>query len=791
MAGSLLLLNFIAVCSAPGSFGDPFDQIENKFYGFLTGDPLLDTDDFDIAAKIREINDSAKAYWDSMEKNPGRSYIWSSLPMDFSGENLPASVTFEMTNTFLRLSVMCQAYRTRGGELYDNKNMGNDILAAVIWMNENKYTPDGKAIGNWWDWQVGAPLRFIDCIVMMKDEIPHKHYQNCVNALLAHVGQGTPAPGDANSMWNLFIRLMIGTLDKNDAYIQKVIDGMNEIWFTYTTSRNGFYADGSYIMHDANPYTGSYGASAIESAAKLAYLVSGTKYDISESSKKQAVKWINESYSPVIYRGLMMDMVRGRAMSRLTEGDHLIGHVVIRSIYLFTLVIPEENAKPIRELIKYWIQSDTHRSIYSGKDVTNNNNYLFFIGKLKQLMNDPAVQPAEKPVFHKQFSAMARIVHSRPDYTFAISMHSDTIRNYESIHGENRRGWHMGSGMTYLYNGDTGQFSDDYWPTVDAYRLPGITVNRESTLPAHRPNGDSYAGGASIDGLYGIAGMFLKPYSQNLEAKKSWFMFDDEIAVLGSGINASDNRVVETVIENRKLKPDNSNTFTLDGKIISASVPTLVLSNPSWMHVSGNTENSEIGYFFPEPFNVQFVRSERSDSWYSVNSNSLMSLDELLNACYLTLYFDHGNNPENASCSSVILPNKSADEVKKYSESPGLVVLENSSDAHGVYHNRLRITGVNFWNDMVKKVSFITSDRKSSIIVKETDTEIFASVADPSNRNGNITVHLEYSAAGCLAKDDNITVIQLSPVIIFSVDVTGKNRLSSYISFRKGISEPD
>jgi hyaluronate lyase len=765
---------------------DPFGRIEKKFYDFLTGGSSLDTNDPDIVSKLREISNSAKTYWNSMEKAPDRTYIWSSLPMAFGEKVSSFSGPYEMTNTFLRLSVMCQAYRTKGNELYGNKDLGKDLLDAIIWMNENKYKPDRSEFGNWWDWQIGSPLRFIDCIILMKDEMTPNQYQRCVDALLCHVPETTPREGDANSMWNLFIRLMIGTLSKDDAYIKSVIDGTDDRWFEYTTSRDGFYADGSYIMHGTYPYTGSYGVSGIESLAKLMYLVNGTVYDINPTSKAQAIKWIRESYAPVIYNGLMMDMVRGRAMSRETEGDHSIGHVVVRSIYLITHTIAENDARQLQELIKYWINTATHRSIYYGEDVTNNNNYVFFINNLKQLMNDPSIPAADKPVFHKQFAAMARIVHSMPEFTFAISMHSDKVNNYELFNGESLKSWHTASGMTYLYNGDMGQYSDDYWATIDSYRISGTTANRNSTIPGNKPNGDSWVGGTSMDGLYGIVGMYLKPNGQTLAAKKSWFMFDDEIVALGSGICASDNKVVETIVENRKLKPDNGNIFTVDDNIIPASASIPVLSKPTWMHLSGNAAKSDIGYYFPVASDVQFVRGERSGNWREVNSGVLMSIDRILKANYLTLYFDHGNNPVNATYAYVILPDKSAGQVKRYTEKPDIAILENSDDAQGVYEKNLRITCVNFWNDMAKTVGPISTDRKSSVMIRETDTEIFLSVSEPTKRSGMITVQIGHNALECLTQDENVNVVQLSPAILLTVDVTGKNGMPSFVSFRKG-----
>jgi len=768
--------------SAAGS--DTFETIEKRFFEFLTGGPTIDTSDPDVMAKIKEINDTAKTYWETMDKRENRTYLWSDMPMDVDASAFDASS--ELTLVFLRLGVMGKAYRTKGGELYGNKELGDDTLGGILWMIEHRYRIDGQTYGNWWNWQIGAPLRLINCVVLMRDRMTEEQRQKCVDIMRVYVPESAPRPGYGNAMWNMFIRLMIGTLGKDDAYVRKVIDGMDSVWFNYTTARDGFHPDGSYIMHGAHPYTGSYGVSAIECAAKLAYLVNGTKYDISQASKSMAVRWLNNAFAPVIYNGLMMDMTRGRSMSRESEGDHMIGHVVVRSMYLFTLIVPESDARPIQELVKYWITAATHRCIYYGRDVLNNNNYVFFIDRLKRLMNNTDVRVAEKPVFHKQFPAMTRIVHSMPDFTFGISMYNHIVQNFTSINGENPRGWNMAAGMTYLYNGDMGQFSDDFWSTIDPYRLPGTTVHQNSETRVHTINGDSWVGGTSIDDLYGIAGMYLKPIGQTLGARKSWFMFDNEIVALGSGINSSDNTIVETIIENRKLKPDNSNTFTVDGNVVSASTPASVLSNPTWAHLSGNDANSDIGYYFPADSNVQFLRGERSGNWRSINLNTFLASDRVLKANYLTLFFDHGANPSGASYSYVILPNKSVEQVKHYSANPDVIILENSSEAQGVHEKNLRITGVNFWNDAVKTVGPITSNRRASVMIRETDTEVFVSVSDPTQRDGVITIQIGLNALEYLAKDENINIVQLSPAILFTVDVAGKRGLPSYISFKRG-----
>ena len=92
--------------------------------------------------------------------------------------------------------------------------------------------------------------------------------------------------------------------------------------------------------------------------------------------------------------------------------------------------------------------------------------------------------------------------------------------------------------------------------------MPGTTVDstvRDETLPTFSMGDDiwgmpenEWAGGVS-DGTNGAAGMMLgNRWVSGLEGKKSYFMFDNEIVCLGSGISGGEVEAY-TVIDNRIL----------------------------------------------------------------------------------------------------------------------------------------------------------------------------------------------------------------------------------------------
>ena len=126
--------------------------------------------------------------------------------------------------------------------------------------------------------------------------------------------------------------------------------------------------------------------------------------------------------------------------------------------------------------------------------------------------------------------------------------------------------------MTYIYDRDD-MYTENFWNTVNPLRLPGTTVaamkinNGAPDSSGFIQKGDflsteSWVGGSSI-GNYGISGMAFSgkikgaegdastTYAPELNGKKSWFMFDDEIVCLGADINNKNMNVpVETTIDN-------------------------------------------------------------------------------------------------------------------------------------------------------------------------------------------------------------------------------------------------
>ena len=92
-------------------------------------------------------------------------------------------------------------------------------------------------------------------------------------------------------------------------------------------------------------------------------------------------------------------------------------------------------------------------------------------------MKDSSIVPTKQGDHDYELNMMDKTIHERANYSLAISRSSSRISKYEFMNKENLKPWFQGDGMTYLYNSDLTQFSEDFWPTVDPYRLPGTTID--------------------------------------------------------------------------------------------------------------------------------------------------------------------------------------------------------------------------------------------------------------------------------------------------------------------------
>src|SRR5699024_3161961 len=243
------------------------------------------------------------------------------------------------------------------------------------------------------------------------------------------------------------------------------------------------------------------------------------------------------------------------------------------------------------------------------------------------------------------YNAMDRHVHHRAEFTFALARSSERVSKYEYMNGENLRPWFQGDGAHYLYlaGEDQGEaFGVDYYTAVDPIRLAGVSAPEEEreTIPelyglpyydnpeedftsssvkqnlyVYFPLGtNAYSGGTTL-GSYAVAGMqqsddaayVAKQAGElpddfvvyaNSRSSKSWFMFDDEIVVLASGMFDEHGRPTVTTVDSRMSEPGDELSITGEARDGTPVTGAGRAGDLAWLRYANSTRGTSIGYVF-------------------------------------------------------------------------------------------------------------------------------------------------------------------------------------------------
>lgn len=817
----------------PSATAEDYGKIRQAWKESLIGKDLVSEEGG--AEVLEEINKEAEALWNAyvykgQEECAG--IPWAEDEGAKGNKNIPyEDDAVEFRVSFKKVLSMCKAYAAEGGALYQNQDMLKDITNILDFLCGSCYTAKSQT-DNWWTWEIGIPKDLIPALILIYDGLteeqvmaytetlyffqPDPFHEGVINTASTH-GQGYREAQGANIIDCSTTAVGLGALREDNELvylgmlassqtfvIQNVEDSAQIAANGYNS---GFYPDGSYLDHIKVPYLGAYGIEFMKGGAKIPSLLAGTPWKYPEQVQDNLESYIVEGFGNGMYQGMMLDCLKGRSVSRPASSNQAAGREAMMIILQIVDSFSQEAKETTLSALKAWLEEDEGfiDSLVGAENMAIKK-------KAKEILEDTSIQSNVAPI-HKSYPLMDRAVHRTEDYLFALSMYSERIQNTEIMNDENRFGWHQNNGMTYIYDEDK-QYTENYWNTVNPLRLPGTTVVPVN-IGTGKPDGsgfaqggdfcskESWVGGTSI-GNYGVSGMSFSgetqgiagdapvSYAPDLKGKKSWFMFDDEIVCLGAGItNKNMELPVETTIENKKLRKDGSNQLLVNGEktelpVKEANVKELVertadvsgtsFEQVNWAHLEGN-QSVGTGYYFPEEnTEIQVRRGQTTGSWKDVGTFEGESTEN-----YLEMWVDHGQNPENASYSYVLLPETSAEETENYAQAPKVTILENSSEVQAVRHETLKITGINFWQEQGGSIDGITSDKAASVMLQETEQgTVKVSVSDPTMKNkGNIQLTLEEEIADCVQLDENVTCEKTENGAVLTFAMAGTNGAAS------------
>lgn len=491
------------------------------------------------------------------------------------------------------------------------------------------------------------------------------------------------------------IKIIEGLLRKDNTIIEKTSHSLKNL-FTTATKAEGFYADGSYIDHTNVAYTGAYGNVLIDGLTQLLPIIQETDYKISNQELDMVYKWINQSFLPLIVKGELMDMSRGRSISREAASSHSAAVEVLRGFLRLANMSNEERNLDLKSTIKTIITSNKFYNVF------NNLKSYSDIANMNKLLNDSTV--ATKPLKSNlsTFNSMDRLAYynAEKDFGFALSLHSKRTLNYEGMNDENTRGWYTGDGMFYLYNSDQSHYSNHFWPTVNPYKMAGTTekdAKREDTtkdfMSKHSKDAkektgqvtgtSDFVGSVKLNNHFALAAMDFTNWDRTLTAQKGWVILNDKIVFLGSNIkNTNGIGNVSTTIDQRKDDSKTPYTTYVNGKTIDLKqASSQQFTDTKSVFLESKEPGRNIGYIFFKNSTIDIERKEQTGTWNSINRTSKNT--SIVSNPFITISQNHDNKGD--SYGYMMVPNIDRTSFDKLANSKEVELLENSSKQQVIY----------------------------------------------------------------------------------------------------------
>ncbi|HBC4796358.1 TPA: polysaccharide lyase 8 family protein [Staphylococcus aureus] len=752
-----------------------YEKLKNTWLDVNYGYDKYDESNPDMKKKFEATENEAKKLLSEMKTESGRTYLWeSSKDID--------TKSADMTRTYRNIEKIAEAMNHPKTTLKNDENK-KKLKDALEWLHKNAYgkDPDKKVADlktnfsksapqkntnlNWWDYEIGTPKSLTNTLILLNGDIssdekkkytaPIKTFAPKSDEILSSVGKAEPAKG-GNLVDIAKVKLLESIIEEDKDMTKNSIDSFNKV-FTYVQSnstgkeRNGFYKDGSYIDHQDVPYTGAYGVVLLEGISQMMPMIKETPFKETSQNDTILKSWIDDGFMPLIYKGEMMDLSRGRAISRENETSHSASVTVMKSLLRLSDAMDESTKAKYKKIVKTSVKSD---SSYKQNDYLSSYSD---ISKMKALMEDSTLSTNDLTQQLKIYNDMDRVTYHNKDldFAFGLSMTSKNVARYESINNENLKGWHTGAGMSYLYNSDVKHYRDNFWATADMKRLAGTTT-LDNEEPKENKNSDkTFVGGTKFDDQHASIGMEFENQDKTLTAKKSYFILNDKIVFLGTGIKNTDSSMNPvTTIENRKA---NGYTLYTDDKQTTNSDNQE--TNSVFLESTDTKKN--IGYHFLNKSKINVKKESHTGKWSEINKSQKTEdkKDE-----YYEVTQKHSNSDNKYGY--VLYPSLSKDVFK--SKASQVTVVKQDDDFHVVKDNESVWAGVNY-SDSAKTFEINGTKgevkAKGMFILKKKDDKTYeCSFYNPESTNTASDIESKISMTGYSITNKNASTTNESGV---------------------------
>ncbi|HDP2436302.1 TPA: polysaccharide lyase 8 family protein [Staphylococcus aureus] len=754
-----------------------YEKLRNTWLNVNYGYDKYDESNQDMKKKFEATEKEAKKLLEDMKTESDRTYLWESAK-DLDNKSA------DMTRTYRNIEKIAEAMKHKDTKLKTDENK-KKVKDALEWLHENAYgkEPDKKVADlktnfsksapqkntnlNWWDYEIGTPRALTNTLILLNGDIssdekkkytaPIKTFAPDSDKILSSVGKPEQAKG-GNLVDIAKVKLLESIIEEDKDMTKESIDAFNKV-FTYVQSnatgkeRNGFYKDGSYIDHQDVPDTGAYGVVLLEGISQMMPMIKETPFKDSNQNDTTLKSWIDEGFMPLIYKGEMMDLSRGRAISRENETSHSASATVMKSLLRLSDAMDDSTKAKYKKIVKSSVESD---SSYKQNDYLNSYSD---IDKMKSLIEDSTISTNGLTQQLKIYNDMDRVTYHNKglDFAFGLSMTSKNVARYESINNENLKGWHTGAGMSYLYNSDVKHYRDNFWATADMKHLAGTTTLENEILKEtdDKKSSKTFVGGTKFDDQHASIGMDFENQDKTLTAKKSYFILNDKIVFLGTGIKSTDSsKNPVTTIENRKA---NGYTLYTDDKQTTNSDNQE--TNSVFLESTDTKKN--IGYHFLNKSKITVKKESHTGKWSEINKSQKSDdkKDE-----YYEVTQKHSNSDNKYGY--VLYPGLSKDVFKTKKDE--VTVVKQEDDFHVVKDNESVWAGVNYSNSTqtfdINNTKVEVKAKGMFILKKKDDKTYECSFYNPESTNSASDIESKISMTGYSITNKNTSTYNESGV---------------------------
>jgi len=618
---SILLTAFLATIAHAGTISD---QVGKQFREYCLGEST------DRGERLLDDVELPKTATDLALKLVAEQKSDGTWPdVDYAGKGRASWGPFaQLTRT---LSLTLYARRSPGTD-DARKCLAAAHLALAYWDKNDFKCP------NWWYNTIGVPKMLGTIGILMDTDLTNdeRTYITTVSMPRAKLGSMT----GQNKVWLAGNNVMRAVLIHDDALIAKASKIIAEEIQIAPAGVEGIQIDDSFHQHGPQQQFGNYGMAFCVDMTRWAVVLRNTPGAIPREKIAILHNYLINGENWVVWKDAMDILSCGRQ---------------------FFPNSPVAKAKTIA-------------AVMATMKIVNPQNladYAAFTNRNKEGAKNDLVGT-------QYFFRSDYLIHRTADMMASLKMRSERIIGGETVNSENLSGRHLADGATLFY-----QSGDEYteiFPVWNWKMIPGTTCeidNGSLSWPARKkakasaakketaeqdppsdaaPNAepvaktDSFRGtsfvGAVTDGTNAAAAMdFVSLESPTLNAKKSYFFYNNLTICLGANITSTSNNQVFTTLNQALLRgevhTDAENKAILPGAQTRTDI--------AWI------EHDNFRYIFPKPTAVSFRISPATGNWKKVFDSASTPKKDVSGNLF-TLFIDHGVHPQNASYAYFVAP---------------------------------------------------------------------------------------------------------------------------------------